>query len=72
MSREQKIGALVAAIILGGVAVAWIGKTNSERAELAAEIERFSKDAALVSRQNVLSDFAAELERSLSALAEGE
>jgi hypothetical protein len=72
MSREQKIGALVAAIILGGVAVAWIGKTNSERTELAAEIERLSKNAALVSRQNVLSDFAAELELSLSALAEGE
>ncbi|ARU01603.1 hypothetical protein [Yoonia vestfoldensis] len=72
MSREQKIGALVAAIIVGGVAVAWIGKANSERAELAAEIERLSEDAALESRQNVLSDFAAELERSLSAAAKGE
>jgi outer membrane murein-binding lipoprotein Lpp len=72
MSREQKIGALVAAIIVGGVAVAWIGKANSERAELAAEIERLSEDAALESRQNVLSDFVAELERSLSAAAKGE
>lgn len=72
MSREQKIGALVAAVILGGVAVAWIGHANGERAQLAAEIERLSEDAALESRQDVLLDFAAELERSLSAAAEGE
>lgn len=72
MSREQKFGALVAAIIIGGGAVAWIGYANGERAQLAAEIERLSGDAALESRQDVLLDFAAELERSLSAAEEGE